>query len=193
MNMKKKRIITILSVVVLVAGIVGGTIAWLTAETDPLVNVFSTSGIQITLEESKEDYFMIPGHDIHKDPVASVVAGSEECWLFVKLEKSDNFDNYLTYEIADEWTQLTDKDGKPITDLIYCRKVLASKINSTDGAAYHVLKDDKVSVLDTVTDEMMTAAETNQPTLTITAYASQLNSGSRDFEDYEAWANLTKS
>lgn len=52
MNMKKKRIITILSVVVLVAGIVGGTIAWLTAETDPLVNVFSTSGIQITLEET---------------------------------------------------------------------------------------------------------------------------------------------
>lgn len=192
MNMKKKRIITILSVVVLVAGIVGGTIAWLTAETDPLVNVFSTSGIQITLEETEEDYFMIPGHDIHKDPVASVVASSEECWLFVKLEKSDNFDNYLTYEIADGWTQLTaDKDGKPITDLIYCREVLASEINSTDGAAYHVLKDDKVSVLDTVTDEMMTAAETNQPTLTITAYASQLHSsGSATFTAAEAWANL---
>lgn len=191
MNMKKKRIITILAVVVLVAGIVGGTIAWLTAETDPLVNVFSTSGIQITLEETEESYFMVPGHDIHKDPVASVVAGSEECWLFVKLEKSDNFDDYLTYEIADGWSQLTtDKDGNTITDLIYCRQVLASEINSTAGAAYHVLKGDKVSVLDTVTDADMTLAETNQPTLTITAYASQLHSGSKDFSAAEAWANL---
>lgn len=188
---RKKKIIAILAVAVLAIGIVGGTIAWLTAETDPLVNVFTTSGIQITLEETEENYFMIPGHDIHKDPVVTVVSGSEECWLFVKIEKSENFDDYLTYEIASGWDQLTtDKDGKPITDLIYCRRVLASEINSTTGAVYHVLKDDKVSVFDTVTDADMAAAETNQPTLTFTAYASQLHSGTTDFSAAEAWANL---
>lgn len=190
--MKKKKIITIVAVTVISLGIIGGTLAWLTANTDTLVNVFSSSNIQIDLVETEEVYQMVPGYTIHKDPVASVKAGSQECWLFVKLEKSDNFDSYMTYDIADGWTQLTeDKNGDAITDLIYYRKVLTAEIESEDGAAYHVLKDDQVYVLDTVTMEMMAEANKNQPTLSITAYASQLyTDNGTEFTAAQAWSNI---
>lgn len=190
--MKNKKIIAIVSVVVLAFGIIGGTLAWLTAQTDTLVNVFTSSNLKIDLEETEEVYQMVPGYTIHKDPVASVKAGSEECWLFVKLEKSDNFDTYMTYDIADGWTQLTeDKNGDPITDLIYYRKVLTAEIESETGANFHVLKDDQVYVLDTVTDEMMAAANDNQPTLSITAYASQLyTDNGTEFTAAQAWSNI---
>lgn len=190
--MKKKKIITIVAVAVILLGVIGGTLAWLTANTDTLVNVFTSSNIQIDLDETEEVYQMVPGYTIHKDPVASVKAGSQECWLFVKLEKSENFDSYMTYDIADGWTQLTeDKNGDPITDLIYYRKVLTAEIESEDGANYHVLKDDQVYVLDTVTMDMMKAAETTQPTLSITAYASQLyTDNGTEFTAAEAWSNI---
>lgn len=178
--MKKKTLALLVALVLVIGCIIGGTLAWLTAKTDPVVNTFSTSDIDITLTETKEDYKMVPGWTIHKDPKATVVAGSEECYLFVKLEKSTNFDGYMTCEIADGWTALEGVDG------VYYREV-----NTADmGTSYSVLKDDQVTVKGTVTKEMMAQAKNNEPTLTITAYASQLmKNNNTEFTVTEAWAN----
>lgn len=180
----------ILALVLVVGCVVGGTLAWLTAESDVVKNTFTTSDITVKLEETKEEYQMIPGYTIHKDPTATVVSGSEECWLFVKLEKSTNFDQYLTYEMADGWTRMTeDKDGNPISDLIFYRKVDGTE--NQIGTSYSVLKGDQVTVLGTVTKEMMETAENNKPTLTITAYASQLHkNATEEFTAADAWANI---
>ncbi len=175
----KKVLVLVLALVLLLGLTVGGTIAWLTATSEKIENTFTTSDIGVKLEETTTEYKMIPGHDIKKDPKASVTAGSEAAWLFVKIEKSENFDQYMTYVIADGWTKV--EDG------VYARKVGTNDI----GTAYSVLKDDKVTVLGTVTKDMMTTAETNQPTLTITAYASQLmKDNNTEFTAAEAWANI---
>lgn len=191
--MKKKGLAMVLALVLLAVCAVSGTLAWLTAKSDTVVNTFTTSDIKVELKETTgREYKMIPGYTIGKDPKATVLAGSEECYLFVKLEKSSNFDDYLEYAIADGWTQLTtDKDGEAITDLVYYRKVLTKDI----GTAYSVLANDQVTVKGSVTKDLMNALDAAgavKPILKFTAYASQLyKSAGAEFTAAEAWTNVT--
>lgn len=184
-----KTMFMILAVVLIVGISVGGTLAWLTDTTDSVVNTFTTSGIDITLTETgattnnTNSYKMVPGHTITKDPKATVEAGSEECWLFVKLVKSTNFDSYLEYTMADGWKLVTGQTN------VYARKVTKDNI----GTAFSVLKNDQVTVKGSVTKEQMNAlTAATYPTLTVTAYASQLyKSTGVEFPAAEAWANFS--
>ena len=179
--MKKKVLALVLAMVLVVVGVAAGTLAWLTAKSDTVTNTFTTSDIKVELTETNETYKMIPGYDIHKDPKAKVIAGSEECFLFVKLEKSANFDTFMTYAMADGWTELTGENG------VYYRKVQTADIDKP----FSVLKDDKVTVKGDVTKATMEGLSANTlPTLTITAYASQLHKDAEtEFTAAEAWAN----
>lgn len=182
--MKKKALVLLVAVVLVIGCVIGGTLAWLTAKTDPVVNTFTTSDIDITLTETQEAYKMVPGCTIHKDPKATVLAGSEECYLFVKLDKSTNFDSYLEFTVADGWTVLDN-----VTD-VYYRVVTAADM----GIEFSVLEGNQVTVKNTVTKDMMTTAKQNNPTLTITAYASQLyKNNTETFTPAEAWANVPKN
>lgn len=185
--MKKKGLTLVLALTLLVVGVVAGTLAWLTAKSDVVTNTFTTSDIKVELKETEEPYKMVPGYDIHKDPKAKVIAGSEECFLFVKLEKSQNFDIFLTYEMDDGWTKL-----ESVTDTVYYRVVDGT--NNQIGTAYSVLKGDKVTVKDSVTKEQMNALDDGtavKPTLTITAYASQLHKNATEtFSAFDAWNNI---
>ena len=185
--MKKKGLALILALTLLTVGIVAGTLAWLTAKSDTVTNTFTTSDIKVELKETPKEYKMIPGYTISKDPTATVLAGSEECYLFVKLDKSTKFDTYLEYAIADGWTKL---DG--IADTVYYRVVDGT--TNQIGTAYSVLKDDQVTVLGTVTKadmEALNAEGAVKPTLTITAYASQLHKNATEtFSASEAWNNI---
>lgn len=181
--MKKKGLAMVLALVLLAVCAVSGTLAWLTAKSDTVVNTFTTSDIKVELTETNETYKMVPGYDIHKDPKAKVLAGSEECYLFVKLDKSQNFDTFLTYEMAEGWTLV------PSETNVYFRKVLTADI----GTAYSVLANDQVTVKGEVTKAMMDGLTTETlPKLTVTAYASQLyKSAGVEFTAAEAWANVT--
>ena len=179
--MKKKGLALVLALALLVIGVVGGTLAWLTSTSDEVVNTFTASDITVTLTETKNNFQMIPGYTIDKDPTVTVKANSEKCYLFVKLEKSENFDSYLTYEMAASWTALTGVDG-----VYYCVVDQA-----TTDTTFSVLKDNKVSVKGEVTKAMMATAETSKPTLKVTAYASQyMKNNTEAFTPAEAWANV---
>ena len=188
----KKRTMALLAAVLLVVGVaIGGTLAWLTAQSDTVVNTFTTSDIEIELKEdigktSNYQFKMIPGYTIDKDPKVTVKAGSEACFLFVKLTKSANFDTYMTYKMADGWTELTGVSG---VSGVYYREVEGSAI----GTEYSVLKDNQVTVRGEVTSSMMETAKTSTPTLTVSAYASQLYKNNTDkFTAAEAWGNISK-
>lgn len=189
--MKKKGLALVLALTLVVVGIVSGTLAWLTAKSDTVVNTFTTSDITVKLEETKgsvsgsnREFKMVPGCDLEKDPKAWVESGSEDCYLFVKLEKSANFDTYMTYTIANGWTPLTDVDG------VYYREVAKSQMGESNK--FGVLADNKVSVKGTVTKaDMNGLTQAAYPTLTVTAYASQLyKSAGSKFTPAEAWANI---
>ena len=183
--MKKKIFIPIIALALVCCCVIGGTIAWLTDVTDPVKNTFTVGNISIELKETPvETYKMVPGCTIAKDPTATVKAGSEDCYLFVKVEKSANFDTFMTFETAGGWTVLSE-------DLnVYYREV---KNNAADQS-FPVLKDNKVAVKDTVTKEMMDEI-TAAPTLTFTAYAVQLykgndQSGNVKFTPADAWSKI---
>lgn len=190
--MKVKSIAMVMATIMLVIGLVSGTLAWLTAKSDEVTNTFTSSNINVTLTETTgTEYKMIPGYDIKKNPKATVVTGSEDCFLFVKIEESSNFDTYLTYEIADGWTKLT---GDGITDVVYYRvtKNNPGTGESKIGETYSVLKGDKVTVKEDVTKAQMNAvSETDKPTLKFTAYASQLHKNANEnFDAVAAWKNI---
>ncbi len=180
---QRRRVLTTVLLMALVAVCaVGGTLAWLTAQTDPITNTFTTSNINITLSEDENlDLQMVPGHTITKDPLVVVADGSEACYVFVKLEESENFDDYMEYTVGTAWTALEGVDG------VYYH--IWQPTDTTNQ--WEVIKGDTVTVLDTVTKDMMKEAENNQPTLTVTAYACQYyKSNGTAFTAVEAWDNV---
>ena len=182
--MKIKKILALaLAAVLLVAVSVGGTMAWLVAETGEITNTFSTSNVGVTLTETTTNYKMIPGHTIDKNPKVKLTENSEDSYVFVEVKKSANFDEYMTYET--EWTQLSEtKNADGTVTLVYYTTMTATQ------EAKSFLKDDKVTVKEGVTNTMMNAAKDNQPTLTFKAYAVQLNETNNTpfATPAEAWA-----
>ena len=180
--MKKKTLISIIAVALVLCVSVGGVLAWLTDKTDPVVNTFTVGNIDLTLAETTTNYKMVPGATIDKDPVVTVKADSEKCWVFVKFEKSANLDSFITYAEADGWTKLEGVDG------VYYRVQDATAADVTS----RVLANDKVAVKDTVTKGMMDELKADgavQPKLTFTAYAIQY----AGFDTAAAaWAEVSK-
>lgn len=176
--MKKKLIALTAAFLLVIGAAVAGTVAWLTDKTKAKVNTFTVGNIDIELKETQRTYKMVPGQTIDKDPEVSVKAGSEDCWLFVKVEEGNDVAKFIDYSIASGWTAVPGASG------VYYREVAAADT----VREFSVLANDKVTVKDTVTKADMdaivnkTAAE---PTLTFTAYAVQ-KAGITDVAD--AWA-----
>ena len=164
------KIAALIAAIVLVIGCTaGGTVAWLVSKPAAITNVFTVGNINAELAETKTAFKIVPGVDIDKDPVATVTANSEDCYLFVKLTEenwptfteADNTTRKVKYEIAGGWTKL--EDG------VYYRVVTKS---DTEDQSYPVLKDDKVTVSNTLTKENADAI-TGDPKLTVAVYAVQ--------------------
>lgn len=208
----KKRTVALLLAIVLVIGCgIGGTLAWLIAGPKEVKNTFTTSNIDITLEETPStnpddgdqddgtnSYQMIPGHVITKDPKVSVVENSEPCFVFVELIKSDNFDIYMEYTVdllntsdgstdIEGWTRLIGLTGDNADREVYYREVLTPTSNMG------ILVDNAVKVKTSVTKEMMnTLTSDTFPTLVVKAYASQLyKKNNEKFSALEAWNNIS--
>lgn len=177
--MKKKTLALVLALTLLVAGVVGGTLAWLTDQTAEVKNTFTVGDINIGLTETTADYKMVPGNTIAKDPTVTVKANSESCWLFVKVTESTDLKDFITYAIAEGWTALPGVDG------VYYREVPASAADQT----FSVLAGDAVTVKSDVTRTMLETAKTDAPTLTFKAYAIQKD----HFATADAaWAEVSK-
>lgn len=170
-----KLVVAMLAVTLLIGCAIGGTVAWLTAKTDPVVNTFTYGDINIELTETKpanQQAKIIPGVNIEKDPKVTVKANSEACWLFVKVEEAGTFvEGKVTYSIADGWTQ---GDGTKIPANVYYREVNAV----TTDTSFYILAGDTTYRNGVVkVSENLTKTEVNsittQPTLTFTAYAVQ--------------------
>lgn len=169
-----KTLVALLSLVLLLGCSLGGTLAWLSDSTDPVINTFTVGDIKIELTETQREYKIVPGVDIAKDPKVTVKANSEACWLFVKVEEAhwpaftedDGTTLKVKYTIAGGWTKLTG-----VEDNVYYRQVGASD----KAQEFYVLADNTVTVSESLTKSEVQGIGTgeNAPTLTFTAYAVQ--------------------
>ena len=94
--MKKKILVACLCVALAVLTIAGTTLAYLTSQ-DKVVNTFTVGNVQIKLDEAKANadgtlvpnadrvkensYKLIPGHTYNKDPMVTVLKGSESSYI----------------------------------------------------------------------------------------------------------------
>lgn len=183
-----KKIIAMLSVFIMLALVVigrsvSGTVAWLVSKPESRVSTFTLGDINITLTESdfgSQPIKIIPGIDIKKDPKVTVMANSEACWLFVKVEernwpdfKEKNGTRKVSYSVNDGWIPLKNNPG------VYFREVSAE--DAQKGINYTVLAGDescssgviKVSQELTKAEINSISSYGNQLSLTFTAYAVQ--------------------
>lgn len=98
--MKKKILAACLVVCLLATAVIGTTLAYFT-DTKTVTNTFSSGNVTITLDEAPvgpdgqattgnrvttNDYKLYPGKEYDKDPTITVAAGSEDCYLFVRVD-----------------------------------------------------------------------------------------------------------
>lgn len=101
MKTVRKSLILAACAIMLVCATIAGTLAYLTS-TDTVTNTFTVGNVSIKLDEAKVDvngkavtpeqrvkenkYKLLPGQTYSKDPTIHVQAGSEDCYVFVKVE-----------------------------------------------------------------------------------------------------------
>lgn len=179
-KVNKKLIVALLSFVLLFGGTFGSSLAWLLDNTEDVTNTFSTSDIDIELKETEQPYKMIPGWTIDKDPKVTVKAGSEACYLFVKVtetignftykdtdgkEKTAAFSDFLEYTVKEtgytvdgnevEWKKYEDASDSSEGEYVYYTTVESLTGEGASSVVYEILKDNTVSVKNSVTKEMM--------------------------------------
>ena len=141
----KKKIFKSLAVVacalLLVVGSVVGTFAYMTSKTGVVTNTFTAGNVAITLDEAKvtvygeldgdsrvnaNTYKLIPGHTYKKDPTIKVATGSEDCYLFVKIENGlGASETTIATQLANNgWTALNGQDG------VYYYSANSSKVSA---------------------------------------------------------------
>ena len=189
MKKAKKSLLLVLCALLLVVGSVMGTMAYLTSKTETITNTFSIGNVAITMVETKVDaygdpvltdgertttaagqtYKLMPGHEYIKDPTITVTAGSEPCWLFVKVvndivafEADGATDTIAEQLAANGWTAVAGATG------VYWHEV----VNASEEAKT-VPVFGTVTIADNANEVDGWASIDANTTVAVTAYAVQ--------------------
>lgn len=142
MKTRSKALLLTLCAVLLVAATIFGTMAYLTS-TDTVTNTFTVGKVNIKLDEAKanpdgtlvegaervkaNEYKLLPGHTYNKDPMVTVLSGSESS--YVKMT--------VTFSKADELDAIFAPDGANLTSIFngYDAANWIAKGNTKDATA----------------------------------------------------------
>ena len=213
MNKKLRRILlTVCSAALLVCVTVGATVAYLTSS-DTVTNTFTVGNVQIKLDEAKTNadgtlydngktrvdsnsYKLLPGHTYNKDPMVTVLKGSESCYvkMTVTFSNAAELDAIFAPSGADmtsifkgydstNWISKGNKEDETANtrtyEFWYNGTVAASDADVKLDALF-----DSITVPGTITNDQLKTID--GMTITVNAYAIQAD-GFVDAAD--AWAN----
>lgn len=171
MKNMKRILVTLVAAVLLMAVTVAGTLAYLQAQTEKVVNTFTYGNVKFDLKGGldealvndygqpinndtdktvveltaaprvmKNDYKLIPGHNYTKDPTVHIAAGSEPCWVFVKVDngiadiEAEGSTTIAAQMTANKWVQLkvTDKNGDEVeVPNVFYYATIVDNLNAT--------------------------------------------------------------
>lgn len=186
----RQVLVLVLAFVLVIGAAVGGTLAWLTAQTDEVKNTFTSATLfanptsDFTLweneatdddgdglfvlsdtvaDDGKNDYDILPGVDIPKNPTITIDDLQENAYLYIKVEGT--LPTGLGYELDSCWTPVVGYAGV----FVY-----------TDDNNSHVIKPGDLTV-GIIEDNTITVPSTysvpegsdGEGTLTFTAYMTQ--------------------
>lgn len=136
--MKKKSLLTMVMALTLVGAVgIGATLAYLSSTTEVMTNTFSVGKVKVAQDEAVwndatdtatdertstgNSYTDIqPGDTLAKDPTATVLANSSDCYVFMQLSGADELvANKFSFAGFDssKWVKVADEDGDANTAL----------------------------------------------------------------------------
>ena len=129
MKNMKRIMLTAVAMLLLVVMSVGGTLAWMTSQTEPVVNTFTVGSVEIDLDEAalkafdetkneyaedpdqprvkSNEYQLMPGIKMAKDPTVTVIKGSEDCYVraFVTVTYRAAADGFIPANFFTAWVK----------------------------------------------------------------------------------------
>ena len=198
MKTAKKAMLMTLCAIILVVATVFGTMAYLTAS-DEVKNTFTVGNVAIKLDEAKantagslvegaarvkgNEYKLLPGHTYNKDPMVTVLNGSEASYIkmTVTFSKANELDAIFAptgadltsifkgYDAANWTAKGNTKDATANTrtyEFWYKEAVGAPTADVALDALF-----DSITVPDSITKEQLATIE--GMTITVNAYAIQ--------------------
>lgn len=212
MKTKSKALLLSLCAVLLVAASVLGTMAYLTS-TDEVKNTFTVGSVAITLDETDVDnsttgadrdransYKLLPGHTYTKDPMVTVLKGSEASYIKMTVTFSEanaldaifaptggaNLTSIFNGYDSDNWIYKgnTKDETKNTRTYEFWYK---ETVGAPDGDIALDALFDSITVPGTITNKQLATIE--GMTITVNAYAIQADG----FANAEAaWAAFDK-
>lgn len=193
----KKKLTLVVSLLLVMALSIGGTLAYLTDKTDAIENTFTIGKVDITLAETgaeknaKEYTGIVPGAILGKDPTITVTADSENCYVFVRITEENNTitvddaaQDIVEWAILSGWTEAyAATDG---SEYVYWKEVNKSDSDTPLqilAGGTDANEDGQVTINDKLTAENAPAVA---PTLTFMAAAIQAD----NITKAEVWAAL---
>lgn len=155
--MKKKSILTMVLSLTLVGVIgVGSTLAYLTSQQSQK-NVITVGKVNITQTEEgwkqnndgsytpEDDTVLIPGIELPKSPIVTVIGGSEDCYVYMKVDIPWQLEKLMDQDVSNN-----PEDGKVVTindlppDTFVHRGWQQCGYQIDNGIASYVYKREKV-------------------------------------------------
>lgn len=148
--MRKKPLIAVIAIVTVCLFAAGGTLAWLFAVSDPVENTFTVGDINIVLNEALADengqavpdadrvtensYHIYPGAQFDKDPMATVLEGSEPCYVFICVDNGLSLADgteVSVLDIYDDWEAIATDGSKTL--YLYAPAQASGIVNAADA------------------------------------------------------------
>lgn len=113
----KKRSIFVMSFALVLLLVVGGTMAWFTAQSEEVTNTFAAGTVDIELENSFNlEYETVNPGDGFEGSIIVTNTGSKRAFVRLRLEpgfvEDLSTEGVVSYEIADGWVYHEDEDGE---------------------------------------------------------------------------------
>ena len=203
MTTNKKLVVAVVALSIALVCAIGGTLAFIAAKSNSVINTFTYGKIALTLTETegtknngvREFENIVPGAEVEKDPTVSVLANSENCYVYAKVVNNVVLDGnvVVTCNInTSQWTlvkEVKNTDGSVVSLYQY---------TGNDDGIVEKASDDTVlpALFKTVTfdsdieSEDLTALDAITDDIVITAYAHQADYASDEIADDAAiqWA-----
>ena len=199
MHAKKKSmsmnvVVLLLSVVLLIGWVAGGTIAFLMTKSTPVTNTFVVGTIGSlelketngTLNNGSQEFLIIPGKNIDKDPKVKFTGNNVDAYVFVKVDANGWTPNGNTYSITSandvngemSWTVDSAWAAVPGENHVYYKAVAVGEENRV----WSIISGDVINVSRYITEASI---RDYAKSLTFTAYAIQQDGFNGDVA--EAW------
>lgn len=183
-----KKTLTIVMAMMLVAAVaITGTLAYMSAQAEPVTNTFKFGNIEIELDESKVDengqiikgegamgvkantYNVTPGATVDKDPTVHVKVGSEKCYVYVSVQNNMliNGSEVATYTPNAGWIKIGENAANHTVVYRYNQVVDASSTTKDLTPVFSQVTFDGNAIT------LGNVGQLNDKTIVINAYAHQ--------------------